>query len=202
MFHVLKFTLFKVGFQSICISRVVCSCLRSLWQKHWLSVKLELKVEKLQNWKLIFQSQPLFKVGWELHHRPLSYFLLTSPPNQLTSSIFYKFPHSSWLFPLFTWTDFFTTPTSAGTMACYFIIFSFLLKWPPSLFSALPFPTHTTQKCLLNFLRCLRPIGQVHFANIMLVHIISGSNYWCKRNGKSDSAVRKWTMSANSFAPQ
>ena len=96
----------------------------------------------------------------------------------------------------------FTTPTSAGTMACYFIIFSFLLKWPPSLFSALPFPTHTTQKCLLNFLRCLRPIGLVHFANIMLVHIISGSNYWCKRNGKSDSAVRKWTMSANSFAPQ
>ena len=88
------------------------------------------------------------------------------------------------------------------TMACYFIIFSFLLKWPPSLFSALPFPTHTTQKCLMNFLRCLGPIGLVHFANIMLVHIISGSNYWCKRNGKSDSVVRKWTMSANSFAPQ
>ena len=78
MFHVLKLNLFKVGFQSICISWVVCSCLRSLWHKHWLSVKLELKVEKLQNWKLIFQSQSLFKVGWELHHRPLSYFLLTS----------------------------------------------------------------------------------------------------------------------------
>ena len=181
----------------------MCSCLRSLWQKHWLSVKLELKVEKLQNWKLIFQSQPLFKVGWELHHRPLSYFLLTFPPNQLTSSIFYKFPHSSWLFPLFTWTDFFTTPTSGGTMACYIIIFSFLLKWPPSLFSALLYTPHMTQWSVCWFLwRCLRSIGLVHFANIMLVHIISGSNYWCKRNGKSDCAVRKWTMSANSFAPQ
>ena len=181
MFHVLKLTLFKVGFQSICISWVVCSSLRSLWQKHWLSVKLELKVEKLQNWKLIFQSQPLFKVGWELHHRPLSYFLLTSPPNQLTSSSWHLLQFSSLFLtlppihlngllhnPHFSWHDglLLYNILFSPQMASFFI-FSPSLSYPhdPEMFvefSAL-FETHRTSSL------CQHHVGPHHQWEQLLV---------------------------------
>ena len=155
----------------------MCSCLRSLWQKHWLSVKLELKVEKLQNWKLIFQSQPLFKLGWELHHRPLSYFLPTSPPNRLTSSSWHLLQFSSLFSTLppihlnrllhihhFSWYDglLINNILFSPQMASFFI-------FSPSLYSP-----HDPMKCLLISLA----LFEIHWTSSLCQHHVGPHHQW------------------------